>query len=258
MIVPDLRGYGATSAPESVAAYRMKTLAQDLIDLLDYLKIEQAVFLGHDWGGALVYRVCLYHPTRVVGVGSICTPYFPPMSQYVSLEKIVERNPAFRYQLHFQSDEAATLLEVNPKAFFINLFRERVSPKVLYGQAYRHVTPDSTLISEEEIDYYANTYSKRSFRGPLNWYRTRALDFEDEKDLDPMIRLPVLYIGAELDPVLPPALSKGMETFLPNLTRAPTLKHSGHWALWTEPDTVNAILQNWLQTLQHYRGNSRL
>ena len=51
VIAPDQRGYGATDRPEPVEAYDMDHLTGDLVGLLDHLKIDKAIFVGHDWGG---------------------------------------------------------------------------------------------------------------------------------------------------------------------------------------------------------------
>ena len=50
VIVPNQRGYGKSSQPESVEAYDCYNLTSDQIALLDALSIDQAVFVGHDWG----------------------------------------------------------------------------------------------------------------------------------------------------------------------------------------------------------------
>jgi pimeloyl-ACP methyl ester carboxylesterase len=50
-IAPDQRGYGATDRPEPVEAYELEHLTADLVGLLDHLKIDKAIFVGHDWGG---------------------------------------------------------------------------------------------------------------------------------------------------------------------------------------------------------------
>src|SRR5579872_4593494 len=49
VIAPDQRGYGATDAPEPVEAYDLEHLTGDLVGLLDHLKIDKAIFVGHDW-----------------------------------------------------------------------------------------------------------------------------------------------------------------------------------------------------------------
>jgi haloacetate dehalogenase len=74
VIVPDLRGYGDSDAPENDAAntvYSKRTMAADLIGVLDALGLEQTHVLGHDRGARVTYRMALDHPARVGRVGII-------------------------------------------------------------------------------------------------------------------------------------------------------------------------------------------
>ena len=75
VIAPDQRGYGATDRPEPVEAYDIEHLTGDLIGLLDHLKIDKAIFVGHDWGGFIVWQMPLRHIDRVAGVVGINTPH---------------------------------------------------------------------------------------------------------------------------------------------------------------------------------------
>ena len=61
VIAPDQRGYGATDRPEPVEAYDIEHLTGDLVGLLDHLKIDKAIFVGHDWGGFIVWQMPLRH-----------------------------------------------------------------------------------------------------------------------------------------------------------------------------------------------------
>ena len=63
VIVPDLRGFGRSDAPPG--DYLKRTLAADVLELLDVLEIERARLLGHDWGGWVSWLLALEHPERV-------------------------------------------------------------------------------------------------------------------------------------------------------------------------------------------------
>jgi soluble epoxide hydrolase / lipid-phosphate phosphatase len=63
-------------APEDAQTYGVKNLVADVSGLLDALGIEQAVWFGHDWGSMPAWFGGVYAPDRVLGVGSLCTPYF--------------------------------------------------------------------------------------------------------------------------------------------------------------------------------------
>ena len=69
VIRPDLRGFGDSAAP--TADYRLTDLAADIADLLDQLKIEQAVIAGHSMGGYVALAFAHAYPKRVLGLGLV-------------------------------------------------------------------------------------------------------------------------------------------------------------------------------------------
>jgi len=74
VIVPDLRGYGDSEAPPDDAAhtvYSKRTMARDIVGLMDALGLERAHVIGHDRGARVAYRLALDHPARVARLG-IC------------------------------------------------------------------------------------------------------------------------------------------------------------------------------------------
>ena len=75
VLVPDMRGYGGTEAPREVEAYTMEQVTADMIGLLDAMRIPRAVFIGHDWGGAVVWALAAHYSDRVQAVGGINTPH---------------------------------------------------------------------------------------------------------------------------------------------------------------------------------------
>ncbi len=74
VIVPDLRGYGASDAPPDDVdhqTYSKRTMAKDIIALMDRLDLPKANILGHDRGARVTYRLALDHPKRVAKIGII-------------------------------------------------------------------------------------------------------------------------------------------------------------------------------------------
>ncbi|KAL8743496.1 MAG: hypothetical protein Q9184_008104, partial [Pyrenodesmia sp. 2 TL-2023] len=65
------------------------------------------------------------------------------------------------------------------------------------------------------------------------------------------IDIPVLFIAANKDTTLPPAMSQGMDKYIPNLTRKSV--DAQHWALWEKPDEVNQIICEWLEPVTAHR-----
>ncbi len=68
VVLPDLRGYGdsskAAGRPDH-GDYSKRTMAQDLIGLMDALGAGNFYLCGHDRGGRVAHRLALDYPTRV-------------------------------------------------------------------------------------------------------------------------------------------------------------------------------------------------
>ena len=74
VIVPDLRGYGASDAPPDDSAHRVyskRRMARDIVALMDHYGLERAHLLGHDRGARVAYRFALDHPARIDRLGII-------------------------------------------------------------------------------------------------------------------------------------------------------------------------------------------
>jgi len=67
VIVPDLRGYGQSSAPASSggAAYAKRVMADDIVALMRNLGFASFCLAGHDRGGRVAYRLALDYPEAV-------------------------------------------------------------------------------------------------------------------------------------------------------------------------------------------------
>ncbi|WP_308491497.1 alpha/beta fold hydrolase [Microbacterium terrisoli] len=72
IVVPDLRGAGATDAPRG--GYDSETVSRDVLGLLDELGIERAVLVAHDWSALVGFDLCLAHPERFSGYIAIGVP----------------------------------------------------------------------------------------------------------------------------------------------------------------------------------------
>lgn len=270
IICPDMTGYAGTDAPQDLTHYTHKSISADMKVLVEQIIGEgkQIILGGHDWGGAQVYRQAMYHPELIKAVFSVCTPFAPPTPTYVSLKEVVEtRLPNFAYQLQFAGPDveeyatgpeqvrhifAAIMGGSGPDGQKAMTVREGMKLDMMRELGSK--LSNSPLLSEEEVKYYVSEYmrhEKSPLRGPLNWYRTRELNFEDEKQLiedgKAKIEVPVLFIGATGDTALPPAMAAMMDRYLDQLTKKEV--NASHWALWQAADEVNGIVGEWLAKL---------
>ncbi|KAJ2897509.1 Bifunctional epoxide hydrolase-like protein [Zalerion maritima] len=268
VVIPDLLGYGRTDAPEDPAEYTLKKLSDDVAAIAAAVtgNSGQVILGGHDWGGALAWRVPLWHPELVKAVFVVCTPYSPPSnSTYLSLETFIEHGilTNFGYQLQFaRGDVEAKLGDKNATTIrqFLRTMFGGTTPdgepgfnttKGILFDKYMEVR-GSPLVSTAEMDYYVDEYMRHGMVGPLNWYRTREMNFEDEIPLadagKTKIDAPALFIAASKDTALPPSMSEGMESnFTQPLQRGEV--PTSHWALEQAPAQVNGYISGFLASL---------
>ncbi|XP_032188237.1 bifunctional epoxide hydrolase 2 isoform X2 [Mustela erminea] len=254
----DMKGYGESSAPPEIEEYSMEVLCQEMVTFLDKLGIPQAVFIGHDWGGMLVWNMALFYPERVRAVASLNTPFIPANPNVSPMERI-KANPVFDYQLYFQEPGVAEAeLEQNLSRTFKSFFRASDDMAFLSVSKVREMggllvrAPEepspSSIVTEEDIGVYVQQFQKSGFRGPLNWYRNMELNWKwGCKAVGRKILIPALMVTAEKDPVLVPEMSKHMEDWIPNLKRG-HIKECGHWTQMEKPTELNQILTEWLET----------
>lgn len=89
----DLRGYNLSSRPESVEAYKMPVLIEDVRQLAEKLagKGKKFVLVGHDWGANIAWVFAMYHPDMLEKL-IIINGAHPFIS-----ERELRENPAQRY-----------------------------------------------------------------------------------------------------------------------------------------------------------------
>ncbi|KAI9496549.1 Alpha/Beta hydrolase protein [Zychaea mexicana] len=257
VVVPTLRGFGESDAPADHVQYGEQTLSNDFAGLLDYLQIPTVVVVGHDWGGVCAWRFTQFYPNRVVAVASFCTPYSRPEQQYLPLEELVKLVPNFTYQLYLTTPSAAAEIDENTEAFFKRMFRpisEQVGGGGIIDEqtktliAGRPPVPKSDKLPQKVLDYYVEKYQKRGAAGCLNYYKRRKVNFEECKDLEPIIHKPAMMVTADGDVALPPSMAKGMEKSVPNV-EVFNVKNAGHWVLWEQPEECNSYLKQWLSKI---------
>ncbi|MEO2106432.1 MAG: alpha/beta hydrolase [Actinomycetota bacterium] len=74
VVVPHLRGYTPTSIRPG-RPYDARTLAEDVIGLLDDLGLDSATLVGHDWGASMAYGAASLSPDRVDRLVGVAIPH---------------------------------------------------------------------------------------------------------------------------------------------------------------------------------------
>ena len=71
----DMRGYGRSDRPLDAASYDSNQQIADVLGVLDFLGEERAIFIGHDFGAALVCNLAVRVPQRVNAIVVMSCPY---------------------------------------------------------------------------------------------------------------------------------------------------------------------------------------
>jgi pimeloyl-ACP methyl ester carboxylesterase len=203
-IAPDLRGYGRTESPADLDAFTNREVIGDLLGLLDYIGAEQAVFVGLDFGAALVWELALRAPERVRGIIVLNNPFAPrpPRSPSQLWAKAAERH--FLHLHYFQTPGVADAeLAADPRGFLARVYYS-LSADYHYldtwrfpaeGTGYLDVLPEAPplpwrWLSDHELDTLAQDFDRTGFTGGLNWYRVLDRNWELTAD----------YAGANIAP----------------------------------------------------------
>lgn len=266
-LAPDQRGYGLTDRPDDVGAYRLVDLCADLAGLLDARGIDRAVFCGHDWGGAVVWSMPLYHPDRVAGVIGVNTPSGRPPRERPPIEQLRALRGEDNYVVAFQEPGVADeILGRNTRKLFELLMRRGVwdaeefaklppdAPErkfqllEIIEESDPAERPGEPLLTTEELDFFVDTFERTGFTGGINWYRNIDRNWQEAKErgFDYRVDVPCLYVGAEDDVVLPPSSADGMETLIADLEKA-VIADCGHWTQQEKPEELNRIAIDWLR-----------
>jgi len=261
VLAPDQRGYGLTSRPAKVEDYDMAHLTGDLAGMLDAFGIKDAVFVGHDWGGLVVWQAPIYQPTRVKGVVGVNTPFFPrpPIDPIMGLRAMRGDN---NYVVFFQKPGIADeiLARDTGKTFRFFMRRGAVTAKEFEAlpqemknfELVSAIQEDETtwrgepLLNPEEMKFFVDTFQKTGFTGGINWYRNFTRNWEQSGTMEQRVHVPGLMIMAEDDVVLPPSLTDGMERFVPDLERV-LIHGSGHWTQQEKPEETSQAMIAWLK-----------
>ena len=275
-VAPDMRGYGRSTVHAKTSDYTMAEITRDMVELIDHLGRDQAVWVGHDWGSPVVWSLAAHHADRCAAVANLCVPYIPDGFVPDSLIPLVDRDlyPAQRYpagqwdyQLyHLEQFERSRLaLEADVRATVKALMR-RGDP-ALAGKPYRTASfradggwfggagrapdlpMDETVLDEEALCAYAAALGANGFTGPDAWYANPEVNraYAKSAPLEGRLELPVLFLHAAYDWICDTRTSRLAEPMRHACTQlAEMTVESGHWMQQERPQAVNAALVGWI------------
>ncbi|MET8427006.1 alpha/beta hydrolase [Nocardia sp. NPDC004860] len=239
-LTPDMRGYGGSSRPTRVEDYDMLTVCGDLAGLLDAYGLEDAIFVGHDWGASVVWHMAREYPERVRAVAGLSVPA-TPRSSGPPLSIMRARLGADFYMVWFQEPGVAdAVLAADPRR---TLLQDDIMSAATFLDTSAPEPPLPEWLSEPEFEYYVETFTATGFTGGLNYYRNLDRTWERTTHLEGVkIAQPSLFIAGSTDPVIRFTPMQKMSALLSDLRGTIVLEGAGHWIQQERPAEVNAAL----------------
>tara|TARA_R110000868_G_scaffold235373_2_gene489304 strand:- start:18896 stop:19855 length:960 start_codon:yes stop_codon:yes gene_type:complete len=257
VIAPDLRGFGASDCPEGAGNYTVDTMVADFTGLLDALGHKSAVFIGHDWGGILVWHAAMLAKDRVAGVIGVNTPHLPRGSEPPT-KSFRDIGGEDHYVLRFQEPGyAESRFEGREDDFFAFIFGTPAT-KEQFDALYPEIThiprlfegftgrsESGIVVGPEDRKVYADAYRKTGFGPGINLYRNFDANWQRMGGVDHRLAMPCKLVAAESDYMLPPKLAAWMPALCKDVD-IDILEGCGHWTMWEQPEMLNALMLEWL------------
>jgi epoxide hydrolase 4 len=227
---PNMRGYGASSKPKGIKAYRLNALVQDVAALIDASGAREVMIVAHDWGAIVAWHFAIHKIRPLVRLVIMNVPHPKVAAREIRHWRQLKRSwYIFAIQLPWLPEWS---IRRNGAAFV---------KKAFLGMAV-----DKSRFPPDVLATYANAAQRPgAMTAMLNYYRA-LLQTPDMRDVgDGHVTVPTLMIWGEDDTALNIECTVGTEDYVTDFTLR-RLPGVSHWVQQEAPEAVNAILAAWL------------
>ena len=230
VVAPDMRGYNLSDKPTDVASYRVEALCGDVDQLIAELGHNDAVVIGHDWGGLVAWHYAMRHPGSVKQLVVMNCPHPGHMLGMMSSPRQLRKS---WYMLFFQ-------LPWVPERW------AKKSGFSVLRRMFRYDPQRRDAFSDEDIDRYVEAFEGGGITAPMNYYRAllRRSPWRAQKQLRP-IDIPTQVIWGARDSALGIEFAEPPAKWVWDL-RMDVIDNASHWVQADRPEQVNALLLDFL------------
>ncbi|MCP1495530.1 pimeloyl-ACP methyl ester carboxylesterase [Pseudomonas migulae] len=224
VVVPDLRGMGLSSIPES--GYDKKTQAGDVRAVLASLGIEHSVVIGHDIGTMVAFAYASRYPQQTdrLVVMDAPVPGIPPWNDIV-------RSPLL-WHFDFGGPDAERLVAGRERIYLDRFWNEFAG--------------DPTKVDEATRQHYAKLYARPgAMHAAFAQFRSIRQDaLDNEASMKKRLTMPVLAVGGEKSFGNNEAIV--MRNAADNVTEV-VIPGAGHWLMEEAPTQTIRAIRDFLQ-----------
>ncbi len=228
---PNTRGYGNSSKPEGVAAYKLDELLADLAGLIDAAGREQVTLVGHDWGAAQAWLFASRQIRPIERLVIMNVPHPACMRRELRTFRQLRKSwYFFFFQIPWLPEK---------------LFTAREAKAI--GDAFASMAVDESRFPTEVTDLYReNALRPGAITAMINYYRAALRGARDSQREDfGVIDTPTLTVWGLEDKALGRETTEGTDEHVADLTIR-YLPGVSHWVQQEAPEVVNEIVLRWL------------
>jgi len=184
LVIPDLRGYGDSTKPESTpdfSTYSKREMAKDSVEMMSELGFDEYLVAGHDRGGRVTHRMALDHPYKIIK--ACVMDIAPTHTMYTTTDKSFATG-YYHWFFLIQPDNLPETLIVNNSEYYLK-------------EKLKRWSGSKAEFDEEAVREYVRCFSQpETIHSTCNDYRASAtIDIEhDERDFDKRIECPLLVL----------------------------------------------------------------
>jgi pimeloyl-ACP methyl ester carboxylesterase len=220
VVAIDQRGYNKSDKPAGVESYDMRLLVGDVIAVIKHFGKDNAIIVGHDWGGAVAWSLAMNAPQFVSKLVVLNLPHLRGLSR--ELANNPEQQKSSAYARRFQTEGAEKALTAEGLAGWVN----DAAAKPKYIEAFKN--SDFTAM----MSYYRRNYPREPYK----------------EDTSPLrkVQCPVLAIhGLKDTALLAPALNNNWDYVEKDYTLV-TVPDAGHFVQADAAQFVTQTIRGWL------------
>lgn len=232
---PDQRGYGPSSKPAGLDAYKVGNMVADTLAIAEALSPGKAFTLvAHDWGASVAYATAIARPARIARL-VVVNGVHPIPFQRALVEDAAQRK-ASQYMRYFRDGDRAD------RELAADGFAKLFAMLERFG-------PQPWLTPQKRAAYLEAWSQPGALPAMLNWYRAspmlvpavgEAIDSAAVPRLDPVklrVRMPHLVIWGMDDRALLPVSRAGIESLCDDV-RIREIAGADHWVVHQKPAEV--------------------